>query len=104
MTVSTDNPAGRLHSLITALRKNVSQQPVWQAWAGTLQVSSEDLPELMRQMAFVYALPRAIESEISQIDESEYDRDYAMRWQGEILALLGPSLFAATSPRRSSQG
>jgi len=100
VTVYTDNPAGRLHGLITTLRKNSSTQPTWQAWAGTLQVPSDDLAELMRQLAIVYALPGAIESELGQVEESEFDRDYAMRWQGEILGLLGPRLF---TPDQSQQ-
>src|SRR5258706_3914755 len=38
-------------------------------------------------------MPAAIVSELDRVPETEYDRDFTMRWQGEVLGLLGSRLF-----------
>lgn len=93
MTVFTDNPAGRLHELLTRFQRNASQQPVRGAWAAALGIGTDDFPELLRAVALVLELPAQIEVEIDRVSPDEFDRDSTMRWQGSAISLLGPSLF-----------
>ncbi len=94
MTVHTDNPAGRLHELLTVFGKHASQQAMWQAWAATLQVSADDIPGVLRRVAMAYDLPSAIVSEIDRVPDTEYDREFSLRWRHDVQAVLGASLFA----------
>jgi hypothetical protein len=93
VTVFTDNAAGRLHELFTAFRRNASQQIAAEGWAPVLGVQSFEHPDFARRLARVFELPVEIENEISQVDEDEFDRDLAMRWQGQIIPGLGPGLY-----------
>jgi hypothetical protein len=94
VTVYLDNPAGRLHDALARFRGNVSGQAVWLAWAGALDVPSEDVPELVRNLALVLRLPDDIATEFATIDETEFDRDQVMRWREQIVPALGPGLFS----------
>ena len=93
MTVFTDNPAGRLHELLTRFQRNASQQAVYTAWAAVLGIRADDFPELLPAVARVVDLPTKIEAEIDRIDPDEFDRDAVMRWHGHAVSLLGPTLF-----------
>jgi hypothetical protein len=90
VTVYPDNPAGRLHQLLTAFRMNESQYPSAVAWAGAVGLpDSSNASELARRLALVLQLPSEIESELAMLDEDDYDRDLVMRWQGNVVRGLG---------------
>jgi hypothetical protein len=100
VTVYSDNPAGRLHQLLTAFRTNAGGHPSAVAWAGTVGLpDSSNASELTRRLTQVLQLPQEIESELAAVDERDYDRDHVMRWRGNVERGLG-SLF---SDRPSNQ-
>ena len=93
MTVYRDNPAGRLHELVTEFRSKAGQRPISHAWAAVLGIPDVNSPDLLRRLAHVFRLPAEIEAEIQQVDNREYDSDLALRWQVNIPGQLGPVLF-----------
>lgn len=93
MTVYSDNPAGRLHELITLFRRNASTSTIPQAWAAALGIRDLNSPDLLRRLAHVFRLPAEIQAELDQVDEDEFDSDLALRWQATIPQGLGPALF-----------
>lgn len=95
MTVYPDNPAGRLHGLLTLFRSNASGQSIPHAWAATLGIPDVNSPDLLRRLAHVFRLPAEIEGELRHVDEEEYDSDLALRWRKTIPAGLGPELFTS---------
>jgi hypothetical protein len=104
VTVHADNPAGRLHNVITSLATHASQQQMWQAWAAALQIPGDQLSELLRRVALVYDLPAEIVSELDCVPGTEYDRDLVLRWQPEVAGLLGTNLFGTPTASQSIQG
>jgi hypothetical protein len=93
VTVYFDNPAGRLHRLLTAFQRAASSQPAHGAWATALVVPGNDLALLLRRLALVVELPAQIEAEIAKVDPDEFDQDAVMRWKGPLDPVLGPTLF-----------
>lgn len=90
MTVYSDNPAGRLHQLLTAFRVNVGGHPSAAAWVGAVGLpDSNNASELGRRLALVLQLPQEIESELAMVDERDYDRDHVMRWRSNVEQGLG---------------
>src|SRR5258708_22649626 len=54
VTVYPDNPAGRLHQLLTAFRRSSSQYPSAAAWAGPVGLpDSTNASELARRISLV---------------------------------------------------
>lgn len=103
MTVYLDNPAGRLHKVLQSFRHaagNQSEmgvpqhQTIAHAWAKALKVSSIDEPALLRQLAHVFQLPDDIKREIAEVDDEQFDSDFALRWQGWLMPQLAPALFS----------
>lgn len=99
MTVFTDNPAGRLHALVTGFKRNASQHQAYVAWAATLGMQG-DLSRLLDALSMVLELPSEVEAEIDRVDPDEFDRDSVMRWHGTISPVFSNMLF---SGEQSSQ-
>jgi hypothetical protein len=79
VTVYHDNPAGRLHILLTAFRQSSGQHKIGITWAGLLN-TPQDAPELFVRLAQVYSLPKDIAEEIGRLDRgAEFDFDMTMR-------------------------
>lgn len=90
MTVFTDNPAGRLHDLLSAFYRSGGTRD---QFALALKLPRNDDAGLMRAFASVFALPDDIKNEISQVNEDNYEPDLALRWQGNLADVMGSTLF-----------
>lgn len=89
VTVYADNPAGRLHQLLSAFRNADGDG---QQFARLLRVAYDD-DALMRSFAQVFALPDDIRSQIGKVDEDNYDPDLAMRWSTDLGKVFGATIF-----------
>ena len=94
MTVYSDNPAGRLHELITLFRRNATSQSIPHAWAASLNIPYSNSPDLLRRLAHVFRLPAEIETELRHVGAEEFDSDLALRWRATIPDGLGPAFFS----------
>ena len=103
MTVYLNNPAGRLHALITVYLRNSSGGRPHEAWFGPLEVPGTDLPGLLRRLALVLKLPGEIEAEVARVDPKEFDLDSIMRWQPRIVEMLPSTVFPNVPPQQLSQ-
>ncbi len=84
MTVHLDNPAGRLHRLLSQIKGKPPNQTVPQAWGEVLGVHLDDWAELLRLYALVASMPLEIISELDEIDSSLYPAELARRWYEPI--------------------
>jgi hypothetical protein len=74
-----DNPAGRLHRVVTGFCRNSAQsQTIPVAWRSALGMPDSESPRYLRRLAVVFALPDEIEAELRKIGPDEYDRDMAV--------------------------
>jgi hypothetical protein len=93
VTLFSDNAAGRLHAQIISFRKHaVGQGSIPHVWAGVLDLHVND-PRLLPRLAHIFRLPDEIAHELEMVDEKEYDRDLALRWQGAVNGRLSEWLF-----------
>lgn len=83
VTIHADNPAGRLHQLMSRVRAKPDGQNVPRVWGEILGVG-DDWPELLRLFAFVAGLPKEILGELDHIDRTAYPVELARRWHGPI--------------------
>jgi hypothetical protein len=90
VTVYADNPAGRLHKLLTAFRNAEGSRD---SFARILRVSAYSGDALIRSFAQVFVLPDDILNEIRQVDESNYDPDLALRWQDSMADVISTTIF-----------
>jgi hypothetical protein len=95
VAVYSDNPAGRLHALLTQLRGQDWSERVQVGWAAVLAVGSseQDLPELARRLAPVYELPVEIEASVARLDPDDYDHDMLLRWRPAVAGVLQATCF-----------
>lgn len=100
MTVYSDNPAGRLHNLITRYTNNSSGSRPHLAWFAVLGIPEQDSPRLLRRLAAILEMPAEIEAEIGRVNPDEFDLDSVMRWQPDILAMLADSVFSTVPPQQ----
>jgi hypothetical protein len=95
VTIYTDNPADRLHVLLSALLARPAGEPNPVAWAEMFS----PLPlvggptELARCMSLMFQLPAEIEAALNMIGEELYDRNIVMRWIGPVQETFGEALF-----------
>jgi hypothetical protein len=90
VTVYKDNPAGRLHQLLAAFH---SADGSLRSFAQALKLPYDKNDALLRGFTQVFALPDDIKTEISQVNEDNYDRDLALRWQDDLADVIGSTLF-----------
>lgn len=81
-----DNPAERLHDLLTAF-KGVADQPMLSAWAAVLGVERDNLPELMHAVAAVTALPVQLEADL-RAALPDNDLELFLAWKPKVEAAM----------------
>lgn len=81
-----DNPAERLHDLLTAF-KGVADQPMLSAWAAVLGVERDNLPELMHAVAAVTALPSQLEADLRAV-LPDNDLELFLAWKPKVQAAM----------------
>ena len=76
-----DNPAERLHDLLSAF-KGVANQPMLSAWAAVLGAERDNLPELLHAVAAFTALPAQLEADLRAAlpDNDPPVSSNAVRW------------------------
>ena len=100
MALYVDNPAGRLHRLITGFNDLSNSSPprgslpAWQTWAEVLGVETEDNSEILRCLGLVLALPGEIDAELARVSDADYDPDLVLGWQ-KIVPVLSRSMFSS---------
>jgi hypothetical protein len=95
VTVQYDNPAGRLHRLLEALR--VLQPPtmgIRDAWIAATKADVNRSMQLERRVLLVVQLPIKITSLMDSIpDDGSFDREFAMRWFPQVQTAFQNSFF-----------
>jgi hypothetical protein len=97
VTVYYDNPAGRLHRVLTGLRQvSPGSVSLRDAWARILGVNepSKRMDVLARRIVEVLQLPHEIDVQMQQIDDDYFDRDFAMRWWKPVQKTFEDALFS----------
>lgn len=96
MTVYDDNPAGRLHKLLSAYSQKANQNhKIGVTWAAILGMPELPTPDLFARLGHVYGLPAQVEAELDRLDSSaEYDVDMALRWRDPVTTAFAQSLFS----------
>ena len=80
---TSNNPAGRLHSLLVAGQaKSLRGKPVSEIWAKILEVSHEDTGLLLRRVGHIMSLPSNIKEAMSYIDD--LDHSIYLRWLPQV--------------------
>jgi len=93
-----DNPAGRLHALLSSLRRSANPQSVssMQAWADVLGVPYQDLVGYTSAMSDVLQLSADAAARIESLED--VDVDLLLRWQEKTEVALANSLALGGSP------
>jgi hypothetical protein len=65
--MNANNPAGRLHALLTEGHRKLKDKPAEEVWAELLDVPKENKSLLLRRLGHVMALPAAIREKISNV-------------------------------------
>jgi hypothetical protein len=97
MTVYHDNPAGRLHRVLQGLKEvNPSSVAVKDAWASVLNVQepARQTDKLSRRIVRVFQLPPQISIETENLDDNDFDRQFAMRWYQPVEKMFAKTLFS----------
>lgn len=81
-----DNPAERLHDLLSAF-KGVANQPMLSAWAAVLGVERDNLPELLHAVAAVTALPAQLEADL-RAALPDNDLELFLAWKPKVEAAM----------------
>lgn len=82
---TSNNPAGRLHSLLMEGKEQSQQdRSISTVWAEILEVPPDDKGLLLRRVGQVMALPSSIKEAMSYIDD--IDHSIYMRWLPEVEA------------------
>jgi len=81
-----DNPAERLHDLLSAF-KGVANQPMLSAWAAVLGVERDNLPELLHAVAAVTALPAQLEADL-RAALPDNDLELFLAWKPKVEAAI----------------
>lgn len=76
-----NNPAARLHRILTQLRSQNSNTKAIDAWSAILRTPSHDGLRLLQRYARVIALPGAVRDEITQI---HVDHELYLRWVPKV--------------------
>jgi hypothetical protein len=92
VTVYEDNPAGRLYQLIKKLDRVPGTTGVRDAWIAALD--ARNMAIVSRRIVEVLKLPAQIESELQQVDDGLFDRDFAMRWLQPVEETFSEMLFS----------
>lgn len=71
---TANNPAGRLHAILTKLSNSNQAGFIYQAWANALDVDQNDYPLLTSRIGEVFSLPQQIEDKLKWLDH--YDDFY----------------------------
>jgi hypothetical protein len=82
-----DNPAERLHDLLSAF-KGVANQPMLSAWAAVLGVERDNLPELLHAVAAVTALPAQLEADLRAALPPDNDLELFLAWKPKVEAAM----------------
>lgn len=80
-----NNPAGRLHAILTTLDETVGGRTIGQAWSKALGVNEDDLPLLTSRIGEVFSLPQQIEDKLKWLDF--YD-DFLVSWRPKLAELF----------------
>lgn len=93
-----DNPAGRLHALLSSLRRSANPQSVssMQAWADLLGVPYQDLVGYTSAMSDVLQSSADAAARIESLED--VDVDLLLRWQEKTEVALANSLALGGSP------
>jgi hypothetical protein len=87
-----DNPAGRLHALLSDLRHRNPISPLGSAWSIVFQVSERDTAEMLRRLAQVLALPNRAIAALRTTDQTLVDHEMLSRWYTPVTQMLTASV------------
>lgn len=67
----TNNPAGRLHSILSAAMevKELKHKPARETWARVLNVDANDTPALMSLLSLIIGLPRDARDQFERLED-----------------------------------
>lgn len=78
MQPNLNNPAGRLHAILSDLKSVPGNEQIVTAWEKALKTPTNQLPELLARLGKVYAMPNLIISEMKEVP-GYHSRDIS-RW------------------------
>lgn len=87
-----DNPAGRLHALLSDLRERNPISPLGSAWAIVFRIHERDTAELLRRLALALALPSRAVAALRTIDPTMADHEMLSRWYTPVSQMLTASV------------
>jgi hypothetical protein len=76
--MSLDNPAGRLHAILSDGKAKPSKEPAAKTWAALLRVDESDFVTLLQKLGLVHQLPAAVRQRIEKVDG--FNPDIHLRW------------------------
>lgn len=80
MEQKLDNPAGRLHVVLSKFKGIRGDEPTGEIWARALSVSAGNKTELMVRLGKIYALPSEIASKMKEVP-GYHARDVTRWWK-----------------------
>ncbi len=80
----SNNPAGRLHSLLSEGKGKQMDKPASEIWAEILEAPKEDTGLLLRRVGHVLSLPSSVKEAMSYIDD--LDHNIYLRWLPRVEA------------------
>lgn len=98
--VHRDNPAGRLHWILTTMRRVPSNQPLHQTLGDILSPNNPSVAHVMESIAKLAALPDQVRLEVGTLPESGVNKDRLLDWGDSVNAAIGTlrgGLHSATS-------
>ncbi len=89
-----DNPAGRLHALLTDLSEvsPADRTQTRAAWASVLDIEEGDLAGLTRGLGYVLNMPEQVKAQINDIQD--VDHDLMLRHMHKVEAALSRSILS----------
>lgn len=97
-----DNPATRLHSLLTDLVKRPASQPLGEAWAEVLNVPKDDTSQLFEELSAVHYLHTHALALLEDHPDAS-DGPHFTTWSAPVLTALGQSRNLSNTAQHAQQ-
>jgi hypothetical protein len=92
-----DNPAGRLHRILVAMKQGRANVPVMHGMAEVLGIDPPLLHDVARAVAEVFALAIEAEGEVRSLGDDE-PKELLLQWQPKVMEALNAMFFQRSNP------